>query len=191
MSQCRMQGKPLWKRHNFDASTPSRCKRCGVFKTKRERLGYRRQRNSLRRAARRAPGVGESSRSSTVDAMSCTICVPLVPPSGNVLRRKYRHWAAYSQLKATWKRTIWALVSQKDRSWLEAMCEARKPMRVEICISHGRKYDTDNAYAGVKPLLDGLRELKFLYQDDPQHLSLKVTQENNNTNETRIFLSEA
>jgi hypothetical protein len=86
---------------------------------------------------------------------------------------------------------MYALVQRQDRSWLEAMCEAHKVMRIEICISHKKQYDADNAYAGVKPLLDGLRELHFLYEDDPKHLTLKVTQEKCNTNETRIWIAEA
>lgn len=125
----------------------------------------------------------------TADKVSITITIQDVPPSGNKWQRM--HWAERGRVKSAWKRTIWALIQRQDRSWLMSMCEAHKVMHVEICLSHKKLYDTDNAYTSVKPVLDALRELKFLYEDAPAYLHLKVTQEKSPDGCTRIFCCEA
>lgn len=127
----------------------------------------------------------------TNDARSVTILVPMCPPSGNELRRKYRHPMAYKRLREVWSRTLWGLISGRDREWLEAEAMLGVKMRLEVCIQKRRFFDKDNAYASMKPVLDSLVGLKYLAGDDPGHLDLTVTQEKLNAKQTRIFIRES
>lgn len=123
--------------------------------------------------------------------MSVTIPVPMVPPSANVLRRRYRHPMAYKRLRDSWKRMLWALVQGHDKDWLLAMAALGKRMRVDINIMHSRLYDRDNAYGSVKPCLDSLVSLHFLAGDSEKHIDLHVEQTKSRANETIITIREA
>lgn len=125
------------------------------------------------------------------DRMSCTIVCPMVPASANVLRRKYRHHAAYSTYRNSWRRTLWGLIQGHDRAWLESNARVGTKMAVRVSLRHQRLFDADNAYSSVKPILDSLVTLGYLVGDAPHQLVLEVTQEKLRTAETRITISEA
>ena len=125
------------------------------------------------------------------DKMSCTIVCPGCPPSANVLKRKYRHPMAYKRLRDGWQRTIYALVGWHDRQWLQAQAKVGTKMLVTITLLHSRLYDADNAVAACKPLLDCLKRLEFIRNDDPGHLELEVEQQKIRANETWISIREA
>jgi hypothetical protein len=122
---------------------------------------------------------------------SVTIVVPEVPVSANVLRRKYRHFAAYGRYRDGWKRTLWGLISGPDRAWLESEARLGKRKLLEASLLHQRLFDSDNATASLKPILDSLVSLGFLAGDSPKHLDLKVTQQKIRANETWIVIREA
>lgn len=122
---------------------------------------------------------------------SITIVVCDVPVSANVLRRKYRHFAAYGRYRDGWKRTLWGLITGSDRAWLMANAAIGTRMRLEASLRHQRCFDSDNAVAAMKPVLDSLVSLKFLAGDDPKHLELHVSQEKLRDAVTSITISEA
>jgi len=102
--------------------------------------------------------------------------VPLVPPSANELRRKYRsHWV-YAKLKASWQDALYYSTTAIQRRLLIQSAQEAKKIRLKISIYHTGVTDTDNLVASVKPCLDSLVELDFLVNDDPEHLELIVNQ---------------
>jgi hypothetical protein len=122
---------------------------------------------------------------------SATLNIGGIPPSANVLKRKYRNPHAYAKLRDEWQRSIYYSASPHTRSWLEAMAKLGKKMRVKITLQHKKEYDKDNAYGGCKPLIDALVRLKWLADDDNDHLDETVDQEQINTLMTRIYIEEA
>jgi hypothetical protein len=125
------------------------------------------------------------------DKMSVTIPCPGIPPSANVLRRKYRDPHAYAKLRDGFKHTLYYLVTGRDRAWLMAMAAIGKKMRVDITLIHKKQYDPDNLAGSVKPLLDSLVNLRFLANDDPPHIDLHIMQQKLNANETILVIREA
>ena len=122
---------------------------------------------------------------------SVTIVIQDVPPSANVLKRKFRHPMAYKRLRDGWQRMIWAMVQGSDRQWLIAMCDLGKKMRVDITFNHMKLDDPDNLPYRGKILLDCLRNLEFLRNDDPAHIELHVAQTAIRDKETWIVIREA
>ena len=122
---------------------------------------------------------------------SVTIVCPGVPVSANVRLRKYRNPHAYARYRDAWQRTLWALLTTKDKAWLLAMAQAKKKMRIEATLLHSRLYDQDNAYSSLKPILDSLTRLSYLAGDDPAHLELSVKQTKIRANELWLNIREA
>jgi hypothetical protein len=122
---------------------------------------------------------------------SVTIVIQDIPPSANVLNRKYRHPRSYKMLRDGWQRMIWGLVQGGDKSWLRAMCDLSKKMRVDITFNHRQWDDADNLPYRGKILLDCLRNLEFLRDDDAAHLELHVKQQILRDKETWIVIQEA
>ena len=124
------------------------------------------------------------------EKMSVTILVPMVPPSGNQMRRKYRDRFNYRDLRDAWQRTIHALIQGNNKAWLEAMARDNKAMEMFITVEHMRKYDRDNLISGVKMIPDSYQRLGFLAGDDEARLKLHVDQTKGRMNETRICVAE-
>jgi len=121
---------------------------------------------------------------------SVRIVVLGIPPSGNVLRRKYRNPFSYAMLRETWKRDLWYSVSGKERDWLTGMAGAKQKMRVTISVAHKKLYDKDNLYSGVKPIVDALRMNNFLHEDSPEFCELLCSQEKINAKRTTIVIED-
>ncbi len=120
-----------------------------------------------------------------------TLNIPMVPPSPNLLRRKYKNYHAYGRLRDEWQRAIYYSLDHNLRSWLEAMAKLGKKMSVKVTLQHKRLYDPDNLTGSLKPLLDSLVRLKLLANDDNDHIGLTVDQEQINASSTRIEICEA
>lgn len=110
------------------------------------------------------------------------IVVPMVPPSGNQMRRKYRHPFAYQKLRDGWKRTIWAM-GTAGRNGVKA---GNARLLVKIHVEHSRLYDEDNLVSGCKPILDSLKGLGYIKDDSPEHIELEITQEKSIERQTTI-----
>ena len=98
--------------------------------------------------------------------------MPGIPPSANILKRKYRTPHAYKDLRNSWQR------------------ETRK-MKVTFTLEHSRSYDTGNAYNSVKPLEDALKNLGIIKDDSPEWIELHVEQVKSRENQTTIEIRPA
>jgi hypothetical protein len=122
---------------------------------------------------------------------SVTLLYMGIPPSKNVLRRKYRSPHAYKKLRDGWQRHSWGLVQGPDRAWLLSMAALGKRMRIDATLMHTRLYDTTNAHGSLDPVIDGLVNLGFLADDDVKHLDLHVTQQKIRADQTVLVIREA
>lgn len=91
-----------------------------------------------------------------------------VPPSGNELRRKYRHWAAYARLREQWVDWVFAAFLGTDVYLSEMPGQTKERARVSIHVCRSRELDEDNLTAGLKPLYDALKKCGFIVNDSPK-----------------------
>lgn len=91
-----------------------------------------------------------------------------VPPSPNKVLGK--HWSTKAGEKDKWV----LLVRSKI-----VPCVIRSPERKQVLITlcHSRRYDADNAYAAVKPLVDALKHWNLIWDDSAKWIDLMVVQE--------------
>jgi Holliday junction resolvase RusA-like endonuclease len=118
--------------------------------------------------------------------MKFTILTEL--PSANKLLRM--HWAKRRQIKAVILTELWV---QKLGQGIFNTGERKKIKKsVLITIYHRtRRFDKDNAYAAVKPVVDCLRQLGLIYNDSPRWLDLGVCQELDHKNpRTEVEIKE-
>lgn len=102
--------------------------------------------------------------------------IPVLLPTGNQLRRTYRHYWKYRKLVISIAEEIW--VATRGMMPPEPYQDAA--VRVERHSS--REPDIDNLYASVKPVLDALQPLSkrhpyglgIIVDDSPRHISLDV-----------------
>jgi hypothetical protein len=105
--------------------------------------------------------------------------VPLVPPSGNELRRKYRTVFAYRDLRMAWEKALKyctgsaQITKEFVRQADTAQIECRK-LRVEIEVHRAKVLDADNCMSGLKPVLDALFNVDFIGSDAPDFLELPL-----------------
>ena len=135
------------------------------------------------------------------DKQSVRVVVPLVPPSANKLLRM--HWAEKGREKDRWRAMIGHIVSAKDASWLRAMAELKKRMKVTIIMRTAKLDDPDNLPSRAKLILDVLKPtrmrkekavtgLGFIYDDSLEFLEPSVQQEQvRGLKETVISIAEA
>lgn len=116
---------------------------------------------------------------------SVTIVVPRVVPSRN-LTRKWHFWELKSERDA-WACDIYHLSRGLQKAWLLAKCSQKAKMRVEIEREGHKLLDPDNM--DVKHIVDALRHIGFLYNDDPEHMELVVRQRKSNERQTTIKIS--
>jgi hypothetical protein len=119
----------------------------------------------------------------------CRIIVPMVPPSPNQLRRKYRHFMAYKRLRDGWQTAINALFGAKGFSYLRTHADARHRTSVAIHVEHTRLFDPDNLVGAMKPILDSLCNLGYIVGDSGEWIDLKPTQEKSTKQQTVIVLT--
>jgi hypothetical protein len=50
--------------------------------------------------------VAQASEAGKAEKEGMKLTVPMIPPSGNVLRRQYRHLMAYKRLREAWQRSL-------------------------------------------------------------------------------------
>jgi len=106
---------------------------------------------------------------------SALLDIPLVPPSPNVMRRKYRSPLAYRRLRQLWETNLFhatgsAALSQK----LKQQAEAKNA--VAITVYHKKPYDPDNLTGSAKVVLDALRNIGFIKDDSARYIALTVEQ---------------
>lgn len=105
------------------------------------------------------------------------IIVPIIPPSLNVLKRKYRNVHAYANLRKVWEAGIFLSTgSALKSSAIRAMVKTSKKLKVTIVIQHHGQYDKDNLYGSAKVVLDAMKNIGFLIDDSNDHIDLVVSQ---------------
>lgn len=117
---------------------------------------------------------------------SVTIVVPRVVPSRN-LTRKW-HYQEVKDQRNGWAADIYHLARGLEKEWLCVKGFQKAKMRVEIEREGRKLLDPDNM--DVKHIIDALRQIGFLYNDDPEHMELVVTQRRSNERQTTIKISE-
>lgn len=118
-----------------------------------------------------------------------TITVPLVPPSPNVLKRKYRDPHAYKALRDQWEHDL-AFGVSSSREKLELMTQARRgKVRLDITVHHPGVYDPDNLVGSLKPVLDALRNVGYIFNDTPMWMEFHVEQIKTTRQKTVIKIS--
>lgn len=106
-------------------------------------------------------------------AQPMIISVPLVPPSPNELRRKYKHPHAYRKLRKLWEQELfYGASSARHRNEQIFFADHGVKMRVRITVFHAREFDADNLAGAQKPILDALVNIGFIKDDSSIHLEL-------------------
>ena len=88
------------------------------------------------------------------------IAIPMLTPSLNELKRKYRHPMAYKRLRTSWEWAVKAAIMPVQE---EPFCRCV----VTITRVGPRELDWDNLTAGFKPLLDALVNNRVIEDDRP------------------------
>jgi hypothetical protein len=105
--------------------------------------------------------------------MNHIITIPLVPPSPNELRRKYRHPLAYRKLRKLWEQELfYGMACSRHRQELLAAAAASERMRVEIVVHHTKEFDPDNLPGACKPILDAMKNCGYIVDDNEKKLQL-------------------
>ena len=105
----------------------------------------------------------------------------MVPPSPNQLRRTYRNIYAYKRLREAWERSMaYALPSAAEQQELRAIAAGGK-MRVKVTVFNSREYDPDNLTGCLKPVLDALKNIRFIKDDSRQWLELLPVEQHHAT----------
>ena len=99
----------------------------------------------------------------------------MVPPSHNELRRKYRHPLAYMRLRKLWEHNLaYGVLCARHRRELMDLAKLGQRMRVEVTVFNNKILDDDNISAGLKPVLDGLKNIGYIQDDSPPFLELAL-----------------
>jgi hypothetical protein len=100
------------------------------------------------------------------------LTISAIPPSPNILKRKYMNPHAYKRLREAWEQDLaHAVPGSRQRLELQRQAKAGK-MFVEVTIYHSKLYDPDNAMGALKPVLDAMVRIGFLAGDSGAHLQL-------------------
>ena len=76
------------------------------------------------------------------------------------------HWGAYKRLKKAVEFQLVAFGESLPESPID-------PCKIEIIRNYGyrkRAFDADNLIGSVKILIDGMRDLGIIHNDDPKHM---------------------
>lgn len=96
-----------------------------------------------------------------------------VPPSPNVLKRKYRNPHAYKRLRTAWELLlVGAAPSPHHRTRLREQAKQGAKLWVEMTFYHVGTFDPDNLAGVQKVVLDALVNIGFLGGDSLQFINL-------------------
>ena len=93
----------------------------------------------------------------------------------------HKHWSFRHKLK---EKYMWAIKARMvdEPTFID---DKRK---VRITSIRKRRLDKDNLYFGAKPLVDALKSLGLIVDDDPEHLELEIEQEIDRKNPCTIIM---
>lgn len=98
--------------------------------------------------------------------------------------RVNKKWV-FDVMPATLNTTLrwhWAKRHKYNEGWfVRFIAEAGRPSfkvkgqaKLRITVYRSRSQDKDNMYGSVKPIVDAIKKLGWIKDDDPKHLDLKV-----------------
>jgi len=93
-----------------------------------------------------------------------------VAKSVNVMMRQ--HWSHTSKTLKQWRLFVG---NEMRANHIKKVAESSK-YRLTIISYRSRLLDEDNLFASHKWVIDSLRKEKFIWDDDPKHMSLMVQQ---------------
>lgn len=97
--------------------------------------------------------------------MHVELVIPVASPSLN--KYAFAHWRVQYRDKQQWFAQL--LVASRKSNATKATGKRRVVVR-----RYGRRaLDVDNGYGGLKPILDGMRKLGLILDDDAKYLDLK------------------
>lgn len=95
-----------------------------------------------------------------------------IPPSPNVIRRKYRNPHAYMRLRNSWEIMLRSAPAPHHRKVLTEQAKKGGKLTVQITMQHSRLYDPDNLMGAQKLVLDALVNIGYLAADSADKLVL-------------------
>jgi hypothetical protein len=110
------------------------------------------------------------TKTSPSTSYAVVLHIPEVAPSPN--KWKGRHWRTYHTLRQLWDVLVVEAIVDLDADYPPVPLKAH----VTIHRTGPRLLDPDNLVASCKPILDALRANGLIHDDDPEHLTLAVTQ---------------
>lgn len=92
------------------------------------------------------------------------------PQSANQMLRK--HWAVRKREQSRLKWTVIDALASTGMPLPPIFYRSAVPMRMTVRVFRKRRLDYDNAIAGLKPLVDVIKELGIIHDDSPKWLDL-------------------
>lgn len=100
-----------------------------------------------------------------------------VPPSANQMLRTHFAVAKRAQVKLKWMvADAIATDSGRFETLPPEFIRASGPMGMTVVVFRKRRLDTDNAMAGLKGLVDVVKDLGLIHDDSPKWLDLGLDQ---------------
>lgn len=114
----------------------------------------------------------DTSVESIDDGHGLRIVLPIVPPSANVLKRKYGNFISAGIRRFVRDRLYIALPT----AGLDRLVPQTERRCVKYTVYRARLLDDDNRFAGTKPITDALVDLGLLKDDSPAWATVTVDQ---------------
>lgn len=100
------------------------------------------------------------------------LSIPMIAPSPNVLRRKYRFPKAYMKLRKLWESSLAIASGGAENLQIIRKLAMTERLRVSMLIHHGGEYDPDNLQGSYKVVLDALCNIGFIPGDRAKDIDL-------------------
>lgn len=118
-----------------------------------------------------------------------TLDIPEASPSLNAFANSLRPYA-YQKIRNDWQKY---LISAwwEAREHTPALASLTPPRRARLTVTRSspRALDPDNLVGGLKPVIDALRRMNLIHDDDPESLTLDVRAQKARHGATRLELA--
>ena len=103
--------------------------------------------------------------------------MPRVPPSANELNVKYRSHFAYRDLRVAWEKDLkFSTHGAQETQELKSQAKNHEKLKLSIRVYRKRELDYDNLIAGCKPVIDALKNVGYLNDDDSKSMEVEIKQ---------------
>lgn len=109
---------------------------------------------------------------------SMILNIRALPPSPNVVRRKYKNPHDYKRLREEWERMLaYAVGSAQERDRWRRTANGGAQVRLDARLYHKKLYDPDNLIGSLKLVIDALRNIGYIHNDDAAHFELGTVEQ--------------